>query len=235
MRTDHDREHERLLRALVTGERAAGDPELVQLLDGCARCRRAADELLGLDRALEAGGAEAAELAREAAAAPPVAGEDALLEGFRRTAAAGSARPRRRRSALAAGLAAVLLALLFAWSPWRPPDSPDANGSGGDRPGLGPGTLECLRPSGPSDDFERFEWSAPRGPQGAVELTYELRVFDRDYRPVLKKTSLQSTTWKPTPAELEDLPAEIRWEVLARDSSSAVVGSDEERAWLSSD
>lgn len=96
----------------------------------------------------------------------------------------------------------------------------------------GPFALECREPV---DDVAQWVDFRARGAKPSNGW-YRFEVRDAsapvDSKPLLVHDKSGETKWTPTQAELERLPAKIRWRVAAIDAEGIERDADETTAWL---
>jgi hypothetical protein len=226
--SEHPREHEDLLAALLAGERGPAEPEVAQRLRECATCREQWTRLRTTAAQLERAGTERRTALAELERVGPAPGEERLLATLERLAA-GEPRARGRRSLAWLAAAAVLVALAWIARGFL------GGGDGRDPAWLGEGALQIVAPEG-EGSFERFSWTYT----GSDADSFTLRIFElkdgaRGKR-LLIRERLKETTWVPEAEEQEKLPARIFWEVEALDVFRVVLpgASDSAQAWRSS-
>jgi hypothetical protein len=230
--SQHPREHEELLAALLSGERDPSEPEAARRLRDCASCRDEWDRLRDAAAELERAGGERRAALAEIAGAGTVAERDLVRATFERLAA-GELRARRRRAFLWAAAAALLVA--GAWVARRfLPDEPERRAP----TWLGVTGLELVSPRDEVPRFESFTWTYT----GADGDTFTLRIYELTEggpedgpsgEPLLERPRLEETTWTPGAQDLEKLPARILWEVEVFSEFRVSRGAGSARAWLS--
>lgn len=167
--TMHDKEHDRILLAVTTGELPDDAPE-VRRLAACAECRTRLRDLRQAAADLDDAAREQAAMLAAAAVDEPAPGEDRVLERVR-AELTRARRPRLRRHWPWLALAAAVIAavLLFRGGGGGPavPQLP------GDRMLHGQGDA---RPTGRVPDLEQgFGWPGALQPGEK----FELRIYDR--------------------------------------------------------
>jgi len=226
--SNHPREHEELLTALLAGERAPTDPEVERRLRECPECAREWAQVQDARRRLETVAAEADAALDEISELRDAPGEERVLPILQRLAAETPYAP-RRRPALGRWLAAAAVLLSFAWLLGR-----SLSDSGNDEPPttLGP-RLEIRAPRGEVTSYAPFSWTYPAGAD-----RYEVRVYDAldtTLSTSLLTRRLKETSWTPDEDQLRGLPGRIVVVVEALDAFGNVkpAGSDSAEAWLS--
>lgn len=226
MSDEHLEEHEALVMHWITGAAASEDAQLKVRLERCPTCRQRLLELRGLVAGLSLAADEQEELL--AAATDAVPGEEEALERWRRTLAANrtgsaaigaTARPRLSRVLARPpllGLAAsLLLALsLGAWwvvRAWRPVDELPVIE-------LDASAFADATPHGAqATRVERFAWRESGIPSRAWQVEILAEAAD-DATPLLVSPRLIEPEWRPSAAEVAQLPARFRWRIVAEDS-----------------
>ncbi len=206
-----------LLAEVCAGQRDEGDPAVRRAMQEPGARERLA-ELRAAAAALDAAGGTARRDLERAAGLKSAPGEERVATALRRLAAerphgeaahsqGGQApRARWRRTALALGAAALLLAVVgVRWLAWR-----DPLGDGAPRL-LGVDTLELVAPGPTFGDDLVFQW---RGELAAGER-FRVRVFDAAdplaLEPALESPITTEDRWEPSDERATRLPDEIRW------------------------
>ena len=211
--SEHPREHELLLAALLAGERDPVDPEVERRLKECAECHELWDELRGSAAQLERAGAEQRDDLSELERAAPGPGEERLLATLERLASEEARAQRRPRRSFFWLAAAALLLVFGAWGLRLYLSRDEAPTMLGESP------FEALLPSGPNSSLERFSWQY----NGKVEPDrFFLRIWEKKDGPrgdpILTPRTNQSS-WTPSAEERARIPAHILWDVEARDAN----------------
>ncbi|MEM7305607.1 MAG: hypothetical protein AAF682_03000 [Planctomycetota bacterium] len=120
-------------------------------------------------------------------------------------------------------VAAVIAAGLLVWLGFGRP----AEETAGPKVFLGSGEGRLRRPVGEVLGYDEFQWDA------SGEDIYALRIWSGDdLKPTVAVDALLTNSYLPTPAELELLGEEIRWEVHVLDDADRflrILGSAEAR------
>lgn len=197
--------HELVQRALA-GELPHDDPELQAALAGDATLRAEFESLQRLQSELEDVAMQQAVLAEIEQASWPE-GEARLQESLRTAhAPPRSVRSLHRRWIGLAAAAALVVAAVLWWPGKGSQGEPrDPFTMGAELPGAAPvGEVERYAP---------FTWEL----ELETGWSFELRVYDADLGPeaaaVFVQEELREARWDPTPEELEQLPARMRWVV----------------------
>jgi hypothetical protein len=143
----HPESHEALLRAVVTGDLAADDPQVLRLQEECAQCRSTLEGVLYVAEELEQDARRESAALANAEPGPPLDIENLILQEARGRG------PLRRISPwwLAAAAAVAVIAIVLNLGPERRPAPP-------------------VDPSlGPTAPGARFEWSA----DGSLSLYFD--------------------------------------------------------------
>jgi hypothetical protein len=236
----HGAEHEAVLVAVLCGERAATDPEVLRLCASCTACASEFDAFARLQARLEReAGAEARALAaaadtRVGGAPLPGAGEvDAFLRarlaersasGARGTAAEGALGgrvlrgPAWRTWAIAASLLAIGGVGWLLWSR----DSSSQPGSGPDV-SLGLRPVRLLAPLGEVERYDVFEWEGRLEVGDCFEFSIHAVDATADARPLYGPVRIVAANRYTLPAV--GLPDAIRWKIEQFDSSHDSIGS----------
>jgi hypothetical protein len=220
--SQHGREHEELLAALLAGELAATDPRAVELLAGCERCRASFSALRDV----------AAQLARAASAqeedraaiesAPPAPGEELVLARLEELA------PVERRSSRRLWGLAAAAALLFACL-WL------VRAFVGEEPRetwLHEQDLHLIEPLDGARSFERFTWKYDKDAS-----SYTLTIYagaDAGGTRLVEIPKWKESTWTSDKKTLTELPGRIYWEVQAFDAFGQPLAARGTAASLSS-
>ncbi len=227
MSAGHADSHEEVLRKIVIGEIDDGADEARAVLSECAECR---ERLRGLRRVaalLDSGGSERRAVLNEAARGTRAPGDDRVEPTVR--ALAAKSHPRRfRRVLFVLGLAASLAIVAYAVSRVV---APEVSVPPSEDLTLGAAVV-CAAPVGEVSDYGTFTWRTERPFDGSFDLVVYDDADGGTRAPVVDKRRLEAPTWTPSPSDRDLLPASIRWEITARDRSSAVVGRAFARASL---
>jgi len=207
-----------LLQAVVTGERAASDPEVAALARASAAFGARLRELVEAAELLERAAREERATRRDAERIAHAPGESAL---GRPPARRG---PRRARIAVLVALTAAGVALGL----WLV----RARASDGREPPLwlGEGTVRILRPRGAVGSYAPIEWQGRLSPRGEYRITILDATGVTPAGAALLEHRTTDTRWTPSAEELERLPARVRVEVAIFDDGYLQNG-DRAEAW----
>jgi hypothetical protein len=245
----HGRKHERLLEALVKGDRRPEEPEPTELLAGCRACRVALEELHAVSGLLdEAAREEQATLAGlEEAGEPP--GSELVAPFFQARMAEARSRPegaaaadapaaprgrllRFPRRRLVAAAAAAVLGLGWLARLWIAPD--------GERSGQGRGTPPETLMGGARDlvgdlkaepGYARFSWSYNVTGGESFRITFWDADAPQGTDSFHEVSDCLDESWSPTDDDLDtkSWPDRVRWRVEVVDPSGKAAGTPEER------
>jgi hypothetical protein len=205
MSSTHTDEHERLLEALITGERELDD-ETRATIERCETCARIRGELGALSSALDRQGRDERALIESAFASQDPALARESVARFAANARLDPSARRRRSFALAgwAAIAAAILIGLFAWRHFRAEPAPALQM-------LGSPDFHLLAPVGAHADFQSFVWTIDNG----ADTQFVLTVYaDDGSEKVLAETGrLDEPRYEWTQAQVDAWPARIAWKV----------------------
>jgi len=229
MSTPHQRQHELLLRAVVSGDLDERDPALDSVLEECAECREQWEGLAHVRTLLDHTARDEASSLSEldwsrAAPGREVVGafvreRVAEQEGRRR-----APRPWWRRAWVAAAAAGILVSGWIVRWLMPPRAEPGADVM------LGDSATDGMTPSGSVDEYTPLSWKLRLPPGGR----FELRIWDgatgRARPPFVELRDVQEPHWIPTSAQTRGWPDAILWEVQSIDATNAFVAARETRA-----
>ena len=228
--SEHWKEREDLLAAVLAGELSEEDRRLQELI---AQDPELYEELKDVASRLESCGSIARQILAEAASRTTAPGservEATLRAEIQRTA--GPARsappsPPRRPSAAAPWLVAAAAVLAAVWLAFTFTGRRDVPASGGHDVELGGLPIDELAPAGKVERIGEFRWRCPLPNDGFFELQIDdaRREFTGEANLLERIPGLIEPRWTPDEQRVAGWPAKIRWRVRALDGSRAEIG-----------
>ena len=235
----HTSEHDRILQAITAGELSLDSPEVVSLLEECARCRKEIEEVSSLKLDLDRTGElrqrtlESAERQKDAVPSYHAKTVRAFFSGeelpvdeddLRSIAALPSeppaAAPASRRvfgGRMLSAAAAVLLLIAGAWI-------------GGvfdrDPPIIMGGSIENLSPQGEGADFNLFRWDHAEATDSGY---YRVLIWPEGLPAIETSLPITEPTWVPDLEQSATWSA-IEWQVVYLEGGEEIARSKRVKA-----